>query len=109
VGLIGGWLLARLGLAESGESVRWKHFVRAFALAAGVAATGGAIGALLGMAAARGDLGTWNSWQELLNLQDLPGFIVVAYLHWASYLSGLLGLVCAAVYVRRNAARLTAP
>lgn len=105
VGLIGGWFLARTGLAELTERSRRYDMARTLALAAGVAITIGALGALLGAVQAQGDLSGWQAWQENLGLRDLPGFVIVAYLHWASYLGGFLGVVAAAVYVKRALAR----
>jgi hypothetical protein len=105
VGLIGGWFIARAGLAELTERSTRYYTARTLAMAGGVAVTIGALGALLGAVQAHDDLSGWRAWQENLDLRDLPGFIIVAYLHWASYLGGLLGVVAAAVYVKRTLAR----
>src|SRR5262249_20288455 len=43
VGLIGGWFLARMGLAELSERSPWKYTLRALAMAAGVAMTVGLV------------------------------------------------------------------
>jgi hypothetical protein len=101
VGLIAGWTLARVGLAELTETASRNHVARAFAIVLGVGASAGLIGALLGMAASRGDLTDWSEWQRALALRDLPAFVIVAYLHAAGYIGGILGLICAIVYVRR--------
>ena len=60
------------------------------------------------MASRADDLSSWRGWQNHLGLDDLRGFIIVAYLHWASYLGGLLGVIGAVVYVKR-ARRLRGP
>jgi hypothetical protein len=109
VGLIGGWILARLGLAGLMASGKPHYLFTAFALAAGVTAVAGGVGVLLGTAAIRNCVDAWREWQEVLGLQDLPAFVVVAYLHAAGYLGGVLGLVCAVVYVRRSLPRRTGP
>jgi len=101
VGLIGGWILGRMGLAELNQRATRYYTARAFALAAGVTVIIGALGALLGAFQAQGDLSAWQAWQENLGLDDLRGFVVVAYLHWASYLGGILGVIAAVVYVKR--------
>ena len=101
VGLIGGWFLARLGLAELSEKTNRSYTIRAFAIVVGVAIIVGTLGALLGVIQANGDLSGWHVWQEGLSLRDLWSFVVVSYLHGASYLGGLLGLIVAAVYVQR--------
>jgi hypothetical protein len=105
VGLIGGWFLARMGLAELAERSPRYYTARTFALTAGVAVTIGALGALFGAAQAQGDLSAWQDWQEKIGPARLPGFVIVVYLHWASYLGGVLGLIAAAVYVKRTLAR----
>src|SRR5262245_3154651 len=106
VGLIGGWVLARAGLAELAERTERGQVLRSFALAAAVAAVVGGAGALLGtMVTLSGDLSAWAGWQERLGLRDLRAFVIVAYLHVASYLGAVLGLACAVVSVRRSLAR----
>jgi hypothetical protein len=105
VGLLGGWFVARVGLAELTERSPRRYTARTLALAASVAVPIGALGTLLGIVQAQGDLSGWRAWQESLGLRDLPGFVIVAYLHWASYLGGFLGVVVAAVYVKRTLAR----
>jgi hypothetical protein len=102
VGLIGGWLLGRLGLAELPAEERRRRTVRAFAIVLGTAATGGLIGALVGLADGLGDLSGWAAWQKGLDLHDLPAFVIVANLHAGGYLGALAGVVSAIVYVRRN-------
>jgi hypothetical protein len=105
VGLIGGWVLARVGLAELAEVTGPSSVIRAFALLAGVAALVGCAGALLGMVATLDDLSAWAEWREELGLRDLRAFVIVAYLHTASYLGAVLGLACAVTFVRRRLAR----
>lgn len=103
IGLIGGWILGRIGLAELKERTGHDFTYRAFSISVCVAAVIGLLGALLGWAMARRpDLTSWRAWEVHLNLIDLPGFIVVAYLHWASYIGGLFGLMMAGIYVRRK-------
>jgi hypothetical protein len=57
---------------------------------------------LLGVAAASGDMGGWMSWRSAAGIQDMRGFVIVAYLHSASYLGALLGVFAALIYVRRR-------
>jgi len=102
VGLIGGWVLARLGLAELWEVAGWRPVARSFGWMAGVAVIGGIVGALVGVAVTQsGDLSRWEDWRVARDLHDVRSFVIVAYLHAGSYLGGLLGLVCAGVSVRR--------
>jgi hypothetical protein len=102
VGLFGGWILARYGLAGLPPAVRRKWTIQAFAMV--VAGT-----ALVGAA---GDLGGWNDYQFVYDLHDVRGFVVVAYLHLAGYLGAAVSILIAVFFVRRWAridARLIAP
>lgn len=101
VGLIAGWFLARAGLVELPAGARQKHTLRAFGIVAVAAPLGGLIGWALGAHAAGGDLSGWDDWQQALDLEDLPAFVVVAYLHAGGYIGALVGLVLALVSVRR--------
>jgi hypothetical protein len=105
VGMIAGWVLARIGF---GEACSRRDVARAFAIVLGVAAVCGAIGALLGRAAARTDIAEWDGWRLNLRLTDPPAFVVVAWLHWASYLGAVTGLVVATVDARWRARRARA-
>lgn len=105
VGLIGGWLVARAGIIELPRPMQWPCFGKAFLIVLTVVPLTGLIGALVGTAVAHGDLSGWVDFKRVLDLQDLPGFVIVAYLHWASYLGGVFGLVLAIVYVRMQLRR----
>ena len=105
VGLLAGWVLGRAGLAELTETTTRNYVARAVAIVISVGASAGVIGALIGVAVSRGDLSDWAEWQRLLTLRDVPAFVIVAYLHAAGYLGGLLGLAFAIVYVRRALSR----
>ncbi len=102
VGLIAGWLLARAGLAELSLNSQRHHVVKAFAIVAVVGALTGFVGAVLGAAAAERDLSGWQSWQETVGIQDLRAFVIVAYLHWGSYVGAMLGVLGALIYVKWN-------
>jgi hypothetical protein len=103
VGLVIAWFLARLGLTEIPESQRRTCTLVAFAIVFLTALVVGSGGLLLGIFRTRtGDLEAWESWQRALALTNLRGFVIVAHLHDASYLGGLLGLIAAAIYVRQR-------
>ena len=102
VGLIAGWVLGRAGFADAAKATLRGDVLRAFAIVLGVAVASGAAGVALGTLASRGDLSGWRAWRENLWLVDVPSFVTVAYLHWASYLGGLLGLVVAVIDARRR-------
>jgi hypothetical protein len=105
VGLLAGWFLARAGLAELTMSGPRTVVVKPFAIIATVAALSGFAGALLGVVMTRdGDLSGWREAQEILAIDDLRAFVIVAYLHGAGYIGALVGLVLAIVYVRKSLA-----
>jgi hypothetical protein len=102
VGLLGGWVLARFGLDEMIPPQRRKTTIIAFMIVLGTAALSGLTGALLGTATtANGHLDDWRDWQQRLNIEDLRGFAIVAWLHAAGYLGALAGVILAVLYVRR--------
>jgi hypothetical protein len=74
----------------------------------GVAMTFGIAGGLSGVAIARCQLPYWEGWRLNLDLRDVPAFVVVACLHWASYLGGACGLVMAILDARRRRSLLAA-
>ncbi len=102
VGLVAAWLLARAGLCDLVIASGRRHIVFSFAIVATISILSGLVGALMGVAAADGDMSGWNSWQSAAGIQDLRGFIIVAYLHTASYLGALSGLIATLIYVRRR-------
>lgn len=96
VGLIAGWILARKGLAELPPRQRPRRVARAFVIIAFVGVASGVAGILLGTFVTRGDdLSHWDDWRQALDIVDLRGFVIAAYLHYASYSGGLLGLLLA--------------
>jgi hypothetical protein len=107
VGLIGGWVLARLGLDQLPQAMRRQAIAKSFAIVFAIGIAGGAIGALAGFVTAHdADLSGWHEWKEVLELSDLPGFITVAFLHYGSYLGALVGIICGAIYVRKTLRRI---
>ena len=100
-GLITGWVLARLGLDEFPAAERRRTAGRAFAIVLGAAVVFGLLGMAIGYKVSRDDLGGWDGWRDRLALQDVPGFVIVAWLHASGYAGAVVGLVIAVVYVRR--------
>ena len=106
VGLLAGWFVARAGLAEMPVGRRWPCTLQSFAICLAVAPVAGLIGAALGvMKTVDGDLSGWHYWRQVLGIEDLRAFVIVAYLHAAGYLGALPGLVLAIVHVRSCLAR----
>jgi hypothetical protein len=101
VGFIGGWILARVGLDQLPAATRIKDIASAFAIVFITALLFGIAGTLLGFWESRSnDLSGWLHWQHELHLTDLRSFIIVAYLHAASYLGSLAGVILAVIFVR---------
>lgn len=101
VGLCAGWFLARAGLAAIPTPARRKHLAIAFGIMLLTTMLSGLTGGLIGWAVTRqSDLSSWSEFQRLLELNDLPGFVIVAYLHAAGYIGALVGLLLAIWYIR---------
>jgi hypothetical protein len=101
VGLIAGWVLARVGLSELAMVSGWRYVAKAFAIVTVVGIASGCIAILLGMKDAAGDLDRWEGWRLRIGDEAIRGFILVYYLHWGSYLGAVIGAIAAFVYVRR--------
>jgi hypothetical protein len=68
--------------------------ILAFALASST--SGYVLGLLHGA-----DYSAWEGIASTLGIVDLPGFVRAAYIHNASYLGGLFGLIAAIIYLRK--------
>ena len=101
VGLIAGWFIARVAVPACSPPEALRRCARGFliVIASGFAAT--IIGYVLGLLH-RSDYSAWESMASRLGIVDLPSFVRVAYIHNASYLGGLIGLVTAVIYLRRQ-------
>jgi len=110
VGAIGAWLLARLGLDGFPPVMRRRYVAKAFAIVFGSAVIIGSAGLLLGaIVTHQSDLRGWKEFKDAFDLQDLPAFVIVAYLHAASYLGALIGVIGACVYIWLTERRLRIP
>jgi hypothetical protein len=105
VGLIAGWVLGRVGFADPARVSLRRDVARAFGIVLGAALVFGVAGAFAGVVASRGDLTAWGAWHRERDVSDLPSFVIVAWLHNASYLGGALGLVAAVLDARRRSSR----
>lgn len=105
VGLIAGWVLARIAVPvlPVREARAWclRGFGWVFAGAVTVATAGFLLGCVRGPAA---DYSNWQWFATELGVTDLPRFVRVAYIHNGSYLGGLIGLVAALLRRRRAVA-----
>lgn len=103
VGLIAGWFLARIAVPaiprkEARAGILWGFVI---ILAGGFIAA--VVGFLLGLRLGPdSDLSNWQGFATTRGVVDLPSFVRVAYIHNASYLGGLIGLIVALLYLRRQ-------
>lgn len=105
VGLIGGWILARVGLADSPPGSRRRRTLKAFAIVVAIAAVCGAIGTAAGWIATGITLEPWLEIGYALGVDDLRAFVIVAFLHEAGYLGAALGVLVAVLFVRKRLAK----
>lgn len=103
VGFLAGWFLARVVLPNSCQVVARSLVLRGFLITVSCAFLASLLG--FGWGLLRGPNADYTAWQGFVTnrgVVDLPGFVRVAYIHNASYLGGLLGLIVALIYVRRG-------
>jgi hypothetical protein len=102
VGLIAGWFLARVAVPGAPPAEARSRCCRGFAVILACAFAASLVG--LGLGVSRGPNADLSGWQEFASqrgIVDLPSFVRVAYIHNASYLGGLIGLVLALVDLHR--------
>ncbi len=105
VGLICGWLVARAGAAELPAAQRWPRVARAFSIVAIITIAAGVVGWLWGaVVVTRCDLAAWQIARTSLGVRDLPGFVVVAYIHNGTYVGAAIGTLVAIFDLRRGIA-----
>ena len=100
VGFIAGWFLARVSVPACSRAAAFRRsacgFLIMFASTLAASITGYALGRTHGS-----DYSAWDSLASTLGILDLPGFVRVAYIHNASYLGGLIGLIAAIICLRK--------
>jgi len=102
VGFIVGWFLARVAVPSFPPAKVRLHCFGGFAIIVACAFAASVMGSGLGLL--RGptaDLSAWQGFVSANGVVDLPRFVRVAYIHNASYLGGLIGLVVALIRLRR--------
>jgi hypothetical protein len=100
VGFLVAWFMARLTVPTFPRALAFRLNLRGFILLLAFAVGAGAIGYGLGLCHGA-DYAAWDGWKARLGVLDLPSFVRVAYVHNASYLGGLVGLVAALLYLRK--------
>lgn len=104
VGFFAGWFMGRvtvprLPVAQAARlSLVGVIWIMAAALVAGAIA-----GGLAPSTAGDARLAYWASEFKTLGISDLPAFVRVGYIHNASYLGGLLGLIGSLIWLAKKA------
>ena len=100
VGLVGGWLMARIVVSAIEGTRRFTYMARGIAIMFAIAIAGSLAGYILGLRRINDpNMDNWIDYRMALGIGDLKGFVRVAYIHNASYIGGLLGLVAALIYL----------
>jgi hypothetical protein len=103
VGFFAAWFLARVTVPAFPPRVARQRTIRGFLIVAAFGIASLAVGYLLGTwRAFHTDISGWEEYQRSLGVVDLPHFVVVAYIHAAGYVGGLVGLVAAILIIRRR-------
>jgi len=102
VGLIAGWFLARIAVPNCPPTQARSHIWQGF----GIILVCGFAGSLCGwsfglLRGPNADYSGWHGFAVAHGVLDLPSFVRVAYIHNASYLGGLIGLVVALIRIRK--------
>jgi hypothetical protein len=102
VGFVAGWFHARVVVPAFPVVEARSHIFRGFAIILSCAFVASLLGFGLGLL--RGPNADYSSWQGFVTTRgvvDLPRFVRVAYIHNASYLGGLVGLIIALLCLKR--------
>lgn len=101
VGLVAGWFIARVSVPACSRPQAFRRCACGFLIVLACALGAAIIGYVLGLYH-RLDYSTWQNMASALGIVDLPSFVRVAYIHNAGYLGGLIGLILAIIYVRKQ-------
>jgi hypothetical protein len=103
VGLIAGWFMARKTVPHFPPRIALRRSLQSFAVVFAIALLAGGIGCVLGwLRGPDADYSSWQSFASRYGVQDLSSFVRVAYIHNASYLGGLAGLLTALFLLRKK-------
>ena len=109
VGLIAGWFLARVALPAFPPVQARSHIFRRFATIGACAFVASLLGYGLGLLlGTNSDFSRWQGFASQRGIVDLRSFVRVAYIHNASYLGGLIGLIIALLHLRRSKGKASA-
>jgi hypothetical protein len=100
VGAFSAWFLARIAVPAWPFPIALRRCLTGFLIIFSFAVLAASLGFALGLHHTQ----DYSYWQEMcmaLGVTDIPAFVRVAYIHNASYLGGLLGLLAAIAYLMR--------
>lgn len=100
VGFFAAWFLARITVPAFSPNMALRRTAQGFLIVTGFALAAFVIGYLLGVVrTSYFDYSGWRNLASSIGVVDVSSFVRVAYIHYASYLGGLIGLVVAVVWV----------
>ena len=100
VGFFAAWFIARITVPAFPPALRSRHTIHGVLIMLACALASLIAGYMLGLLHGA-DYSAWEGLASTLGIVDLPNFVRVAYIHNASYLGGLVGLIAAIIYVRK--------
>ena len=100
VGFFAGWFIGRITVPAFDPGISSRYTIRGFLVMFACTFTASVAGSGLGLLHGT-DYSGWAGLAFTLGIIDLPGFVCVAYIHNASYLGGLIGLIVALIYLRK--------
>ena len=101
VGFFSAWFLARIAVPAWPPAVAMRKCLAGFSIMLMLAFMAALIGYVMGVFHSN-DYAHWQEYCQALGITDIPAFVRVAYIHNASYLGGLAGLVVAICFLLRQ-------
>jgi hypothetical protein len=108
VGMFSAWFLARIAIPAWPLRIALKNCLIGFCIIFGFAIIAGITGWCLGLRHSS-DYSNWEELSALLGVTKVPAFVRVAYIHNASYIGGLVGLIIAVIFLLRERSRTGKP
>jgi hypothetical protein len=100
VGFFAAWFIARITVPAFPPAVTFRRTVHGFFIIFAFTFAASIVGYALSLVHGS-DYSGWEELASTLGVLDLPSFVRVAYIHNASYLGGLIGLIAAILYLRK--------
>ena len=101
VGFIAGWFLARRLLPNQPRQNAMRQVRKGFAIVFACGLMAGGLGYLYGVwRGPDADYSAWSGVANRLDISDIWPFVRVAYIHNASYIGGVIGLLLALILIK---------